>query len=68
MKRPTSLQHELSDSFILQACRGKELDTGIKMKQRKNIEFDSSPPLCKIPTHADFLFAHSTMEGKMHLN
>lgn len=49
--------------FFIQACRGKKLDPGIKMKQRRHIEFDSSPPLCKIPTHADFLFAHSTMEG-----
>ncbi|PNF30631.1 hypothetical protein B7P43_G06128 [Cryptotermes secundus] len=49
--------------FFIQACRGKKLDAGIKVKQRRSIEFDSSPPLCKIPTHADFLFAHSTMEG-----
>jgi caspase-like apoptosis-related cysteine protease len=68
MKRPTSLWHELSSDFILQACRGNTLDAGIKMKQRRRTELDSSPPLCKIPTHADFLFAYSSVEGKRQFN
>ncbi|KDR22859.1 hypothetical protein L798_00179 [Zootermopsis nevadensis] len=51
--------------FIQAACRGRELDAGIKMKQQRGTrtEFDSSPSPYKIPTHADFLIAYSTMEG-----
>lgn len=48
--------------FFIQACRGKELDAGIKVKGRR-LEFDSNPSTYKIPTHADFLVAYSTTEG-----
>jgi len=49
--------------FFIQACRGKQLDAGIKAKRQGRSEFDSSPPSFKIPTHADFLIAYSTTEG-----
>ncbi|PSN37232.1 hypothetical protein C0J52_12659 [Blattella germanica] len=52
--------------FFIQACRGKDVDAGTLLKQRKHlkkVEHDSSPESYKIPTHADFLIAYSTAEG-----
>lgn len=48
--------------FFIQACRGKNLDAGIKVKMQGS-EFDSSPSSHKIPTQADFLIAYSTAKG-----
>ena len=47
--------------FLLQACRGQNLDRGISLNVT---EADSGNGSLKIPTHADFLIAHSTVEGK----
>ncbi|XP_011499428.1 PREDICTED: caspase-1-like isoform X2 [Ceratosolen solmsi marchali] len=49
--------------FFFQACRGDKLDGGVKMQRSGTTETDSSTTSYKIPTHADFLFAHSTVEG-----
>lgn len=49
--------------FFIQACRGKKLDGGIKAYKERRSQFDSSPSSFKIPTHADFLIAYSSIEG-----
>lgn len=48
--------------FIVQACRGDEVDSGVKLV-RSRTETDSSQEAYKIPTHADFLIAYSSAEG-----
>lgn len=48
--------------FFIQACRGKQLDAGVKVRRDGRSQFDSSPSY-KIPTHADFLVAYSSIEG-----
>lgn len=53
----------MSINFIFQACRGKKIDNGIKAYKGERSQFDSSPSSFKIPTHADFLIAYSSMEG-----
>jgi hypothetical protein len=53
-------------NFIFQACRGKQLDAGIMVKQRGRSQSDSSPSSLKIPTHADFLIAYSTVQGNKY--
>jgi len=52
--------------FFIQACRGNELDAGVRVKERRRSEFDSSASSFKIPTHADFLIAYSTVQGNTH--
>ncbi|XP_021935870.1 caspase-1-like isoform X1 [Zootermopsis nevadensis] len=49
--------------FIIQACRGDKLDPGVRLKQRSRTETDSISSSYKIPTHADFLIAYSSVEG-----
>ncbi|XP_069680334.1 caspase-1-like isoform X2 [Periplaneta americana] len=53
--------------FIIQACRGQKLDPGVTLKERRGsrTETDSSSTSApyKIPTHADFLIAYSSVEG-----
>lgn len=51
--------------FFIQACRGERLDSGVTLvSHRPRSETDSSfSPSYKIPTHADFLFAYSSVEG-----
>ncbi|XP_014276159.1 caspase-1 [Halyomorpha halys] len=44
--------------FFIQACQGTRLDPGLTLKA----EVDSSPSY-KIPIHADFLIAYSTIPG-----
>ncbi|XP_049773473.1 caspase-1-like isoform X1 [Schistocerca cancellata] len=48
--------------FIVQACRGEEVDPGVKLV-RSRTQTDSSQEAYKIPTHADFLIAYSSAEG-----
>lgn len=55
--------------FICQACRGKELDPGIHLAQRNTAlsmrtEVDGTDGY-ELPTHADFLIAYSTPQGKI---
>jgi len=47
--------------FFIQACQGDRLDSGVKMVSRT--EADAGPVSYKIPTHADFLIAYSTIPG-----
>ncbi|XP_044013185.1 caspase-1-like isoform X1 [Aphidius gifuensis] len=54
--------------FFIQACRGSQLDVGVQMRQRNteirmNTEVDGNIDTYKLPTHADFLIAHSTVQG-----
>ncbi|KAE8751626.1 hypothetical protein FOCC_FOCC001474 [Frankliniella occidentalis] len=52
--------------FFIQACRGERLDSGVTLvSHRHRSETDSGTPVesYKIPTHADFLMAYSSVEG-----
>lgn len=48
--------------FFIQACQGDQLDRGITLSRT---ETDGSPHSYRIPTHADFLIAYSTISGKL---
>ncbi|KYQ52303.1 Caspase-1 [Trachymyrmex zeteki] len=51
--------------FFIQACRGDESDDGVQLvgtRSLRGTETDSGPTY-SIPTHADFLLAHSSIEG-----
>jgi len=47
--------------FLIQACQGDQLDQGLKMVQ--NTQTDAGAQTYKIPVHADFLIAYSTIPG-----
>jgi len=47
--------------FFVQACQGDQLDSGVKMVN--NTETDAKSMSYKIPSHADFLIAYSTIPG-----
>ena len=47
--------------FFIQACQGDQLDMGVRMK--RTTETDSNAMSYKIPSHADFLIAYSTIPG-----
>ncbi|XP_076277890.1 caspase-1 [Lasioglossum baleicum] len=50
--------------FFVQACRGDSLDGGVGVYGVGHSETDSvSTASYKIPNHADFLIAHSTVDG-----
>ncbi|EDW81183.2 uncharacterized protein Dwil_GK11926 [Drosophila willistoni] len=50
--------------FFIQACQGKSLGDGITMLRTDHIETDGeSATNYRIPNHADFLFAYSTIPG-----
>ncbi|XP_018370955.1 PREDICTED: caspase-1-like [Trachymyrmex cornetzi] len=52
--------------FFIQACRGDESDDGIQLiapRSLKGTETDSAYTSYSIPIHADFLLAHSSIEG-----
>nr|CAD7446862.1 unnamed protein product [Timema bartmani] len=51
--------------FIIQACRGQELDSGVKLVERRmsRTQTDSSTGNYKIPTFADILIAFSSVDG-----
>lgn len=52
-----------------QACRGGNYDSGIKVYSSGNSQTDSvATSSYKIPTLADILLAHSTVEGKPFVN
>lgn len=46
--------------FFIQACQGDSLDHGVKMV---TTESDAGATTYKIPSHADFLIAYSTVPG-----
>ncbi|KYN42910.1 Caspase-1 [Trachymyrmex septentrionalis] len=52
--------------FFIQACRGDESDDGIQLvanRSLKRTETDSVNISYSIPIHADFMLAHSSVEG-----
>ncbi|XP_046603655.1 caspase-1-like [Neodiprion virginianus] len=50
--------------FFYQACRGDKLDGGVMLMSRtSNTQTDSAVASYKIPTHSDFLIAHSSVDG-----
>lgn len=49
--------------FFIQACQGDQLDSGVHMKPTSYTESDSNALSYKIPAHADFLIAYSTIPG-----
>ncbi|GLV45905.1 Death related ICE-like caspase [Carabus blaptoides fortunei] len=53
--------------FFINACRGKKKDAGIRFFGRGRTEADYSgkPNSYKIPKHADFLMAYSTVDGHL---
>lgn len=57
------------NELFSQACRGTEFDDGIQTDSGTpcdSVETDANPRH-KIPVEADFLFAYSTVPGKMIL-
>lgn len=54
--------------FFVNACRGRKKDTGIRLF-RGRTETDSPQIMqsYKIPNHADFLIAYSTIEGEHNM-
>jgi len=50
--------------FFVQACQGDQLDSGVKMVDNRGAtETDAKSMSYKIPSHADFLIAYSTIPG-----
>ncbi|XP_014208798.1 caspase-1-like [Copidosoma floridanum] len=49
--------------FFIQACQGDRLDGGITLKERTETDGLSPTVTFRIPTHADFLIAYSTVPG-----
>ena len=49
--------------FFIQACQGDQLDAGVTLSRT---ETDGVPISYRIPSHADFLIAYSTIPGKLH--
>lgn len=49
--------------FIVKACQGCQLDDGTKLVRVSRTEVDSGVQSYKIPNHADFLIAFSTVPG-----
>lgn len=49
--------------FFIQACQGNQLDEGTKLVRVSRTEVDSNAQSYKIPNHADFLIAFSTVPG-----
>jgi len=51
-----------------QACQGSQLDEGTKLVRVTHTETDSNPQSYRIPNHADFLIAFSTVPGTIFVN
>lgn len=49
--------------FFIQACQGDKLDGGTVLKERTETDGQPSTPTFRIPSHADFLIAYSTIPG-----
>lgn len=49
--------------FFIQACQGNRLDNGVIVQSRDALDSIDSVSYLKIPTHADFLCAYSTLPG-----
>lgn len=54
--------------FFIQACQGDRLDAGITLHNRTETDSgDNQAMAYKIPVHADFLIAYSTIPGKWNM-
>ena len=52
--------------FFIQACQGTRLDRGVTLMEADSVtENDAAVSSYKIPNHADFLIAFSTIPGKI---
>lgn len=51
--------------FFIQACQGDRLDAGITLNRTETDSSDNQSMAYKIPIHADFLIAYSTIPGKI---
>ncbi|KAK2586714.1 hypothetical protein KPH14_011749 [Odynerus spinipes] len=49
--------------FFFQACRGEEWQEPVELRSNSEITVTDSVASYNIPTHADFLIAHSTAQG-----
>ncbi|XP_043666587.1 caspase-1-like [Vespula pensylvanica] len=49
--------------FFFQACRGNKWQESFELRSNAEVTVTDSTASYKIPTHADFLIAHSTIEG-----
>ncbi|KAF7407289.1 caspase-1-like [Vespula maculifrons] len=49
--------------FFIQACQGDKLDSGFSLKERTETDSSSHTNTFRIPSHADFLIAYSTIPG-----
>ncbi|KAI4491351.1 hypothetical protein M0804_002743 [Polistes exclamans] len=49
--------------FFIQACQGDKLDSGITLKERTETDSSTHTSTFRIPSHADFLIAYSTIPG-----
>lgn len=49
--------------FFVQACQGDQLDQGVHLRKVAYTETDANVTSYKIPSHADFLIAYSTIPG-----
>jgi caspase 7 len=49
--------------FFIQACQGDQLDGGVMLRDRTETDSGGSQMSYKIPIHADFLIAYSTIPG-----
>lgn len=55
--------------FFVQACQGDQLDGGVTLHNRTETDSaDNQAMAYKIPVHADFLIAYSTIPGKLRTN
>ncbi len=50
--------------FFIQACQGDQLDAGVTLINRTETDSGDYAMSYKIPIHADFLIAYSTIPGK----
>ncbi|XP_072753824.1 caspase-1 isoform X2 [Anoplolepis gracilipes] len=55
--------------FFFQACRGDQVDNGVVLSPRSLIQSEATDTVTsyKIPTHADFLIAHSSVQENKHV-
>lgn len=51
--------------FFIQACQGDRLDGGVILSRTETDSADNQSMAYKIPIHADFLIAYSTVPGKI---
>lgn len=52
--------------FFIQACQGDRLDGGVILSRTETDSSDNQSMAYKIPVHADFLIAYSTIPGNLN--